>query len=106
MTSSRPVSRTATFAFFIGDRHFGVITASVSGRRAGNFHFTSVLPVELLNLLAPAIETRLHPASGVVPEGLGRDASLWANGQFPPFQSTSLQISSARLMQSLSAGKK
>lgn len=59
--ASRPVSRTAAFAFYIGDRYVGVITASVTGKAAGNYHFTSSLPVALLRLLAPAIETRLQP---------------------------------------------
>jgi hypothetical protein len=71
VTSSRPVSRTAAFAFYIGARYFGVITASVSGKEAGNFHFTSVLPVALLKLLAPAIQTRLQPAPRPVQNPLG-----------------------------------
>ncbi len=59
MLGSRPVSRTAAFAFFIGERYVGVITASVAGKTAGTYEFTSALPVTLLRLLAPAIETRL-----------------------------------------------
>ena len=81
----------------VGDRHFGVITASVSGKGAGNFHFTSVLPVALLKLLAPAIETSLHPASGVVPDSLARGANLWSKGESSPFQSTSLRIAQSQL---------
>jgi membrane peptidoglycan carboxypeptidase len=65
VTSSRPVSRTAAFAFYVGDKYFGVITASVTGRRAGDYHFTSVLPVALLKLLAPSITARLQPASSL-----------------------------------------
>ncbi|HYB74384.1 MAG TPA: transglycosylase domain-containing protein [Candidatus Sulfotelmatobacter sp.] len=60
--AARPVSRTAAFAFYLGDRHFGVLTASVSGKAAGDFVFTSSLPVALLRLLAPTLETRLHLA--------------------------------------------
>jgi len=59
LIASRPVSRTAAFAFYIGDRYFGVITASVVGREAGQYTFTSSLPVALLRLLAPAIESEL-----------------------------------------------
>ena len=59
--SSRPVNRTAAFAFYIGDKYVGVLTASVIGEGAGNYHFTSSLPVALLRLLAPAIESRLRP---------------------------------------------
>ena len=67
--ASRPVSRTAAFAFYIGDRYFGVITASVIGSKAGKYEFTSSLPVALLRLLAPAIESRLPLTSR------GREAS-------------------------------
>ena len=70
--SDRAVSRTATFAFTIGDRHFGVITASVFGPRAEDYGFTSALPVTLLRLLAPAIERHLAdedpPASAARPK--------------------------------------
>jgi len=63
--SSRAVSRTASFAFTLGDRHFGVITASVFGPRSGDYTFTSALPVTLLKLLSPALER--HLASEGVP---------------------------------------
>jgi len=54
--SSRPVDRTATFVFYIEDRYFGVITAFVPGKEAGDYGFTSSLPVAILKLLAPDIE--------------------------------------------------
>ncbi len=56
--SERPVNRTAVFVFYVGDRYFGTITAYVPGKEAENYSFTSSLPVALLKLLAPAIETR------------------------------------------------
>jgi membrane peptidoglycan carboxypeptidase len=60
--SSRPVDRTAVFVFYIEDRYFGVITAFVPGEQAGDYGFTSSLPVAILKLLAPAIEDLwLHP---------------------------------------------
>jgi len=40
-----------------------VITAAVIGPRAGNYEFTSTLPLNVLRLLAPAIEDHLR-ASG------------------------------------------
>ncbi|HEY8152725.1 MAG TPA: transglycosylase domain-containing protein [Myxococcota bacterium] len=52
---SQVTSRSATFAFLIGDRHFGVITAYVEGEDAAGFGFTSSLPVEVLKRLAPAL---------------------------------------------------
>ena len=36
LRSSRPVTRTATFVFYISDRTFGVVTAFVQGPRAGD----------------------------------------------------------------------
>jgi membrane peptidoglycan carboxypeptidase len=59
VVTSRATNRTATFIFYIGQRYFGVITAFVQGRDAGNYHFTSGLPVTILKLLAPAINARL-----------------------------------------------
>jgi hypothetical protein len=59
MTSSRAVSRTAAFVFYIGDRYYGVVTASVVGPEASRYRFTSALPIEVVRLLAPAIEQRL-----------------------------------------------
>jgi membrane peptidoglycan carboxypeptidase len=59
VTSSRATNRTAAFAFYIGDRYFGVITAYVQGREAEHYHFTSSLPVTLLKLLAPTIIAKL-----------------------------------------------
>jgi membrane peptidoglycan carboxypeptidase len=58
--SSKVVSRTATFVFYIGDRYYGVLTAFVSGREAQNYEFTSALPVAVLRLLSPAINQRMQ----------------------------------------------
>lgn len=57
--AARPVDRTATFVFYIGDRYFGVVTAYVEGRAAEDHRFTSALPVTVLKLLAPDIMRRL-----------------------------------------------
>ena len=57
--SARPVNRTATFVFYIGDRYYGVITAFVPGREAGNYQFTSSLPLSVLKLAAPIITPQL-----------------------------------------------
>ena len=50
--SSKVINRTATFAFIIEDRFFGNITAYVPGPQAGEYSFTSSLPVALLKNLA------------------------------------------------------
>lgn len=52
---SRVVNRTATFAFFIGDRFFGTATAHVHGERAESYGFTSSLPVQVVRLLVPSL---------------------------------------------------
>jgi membrane peptidoglycan carboxypeptidase len=52
----REVSRSAAFAFFIGDRFFGVVTAHVPGDQARHYKFTSALPTQVLKVLAPALE--------------------------------------------------
>ncbi|HWP23763.1 MAG TPA: transglycosylase domain-containing protein [Candidatus Binatia bacterium] len=59
LTSSRAVSRTAAFVFYIGDRYYGVVTTWVAGAQAGGFSFTSALPVTVTKMLAPAINARL-----------------------------------------------
>ncbi|MEW5893920.1 MAG: transglycosylase domain-containing protein [Pseudomonadota bacterium] len=64
---SRVVNRVATFAFFLGDRFYGVITAYVPGDAAGQFRFTSGLPAQLLKLMEPSLMP-LILASGPVPE--------------------------------------
>jgi hypothetical protein len=53
--SSRVVNRTATFAFYLGDRFFGVISAHVPGQEAAKFDFTSALAAELLKVLSPSL---------------------------------------------------
>jgi membrane peptidoglycan carboxypeptidase len=72
LKSSRAVSRTATFAFYIGDRYFGVITAFVPGQESDKYEFTSALSVSVLRLLAPAINARI--AGKPLPEAPAPDA--------------------------------
>jgi len=55
LISSRVVNRTATFAFMIGDRYFGTITAFVPGPDAAQYGFTSSLPVAILKALGPKL---------------------------------------------------
>jgi hypothetical protein len=56
--SGEPLNRTATFVFFVGDRYYGVITASVDAAVADDYSFTSSLPLAVLRLLAPAVAER------------------------------------------------
>lgn len=55
VVSSRPVDRTATFVFFLGDRFFGTVTAYVAGAEAGRYSFSSALAVQVLRRLQPAL---------------------------------------------------
>lgn len=55
LLSSRVVSRTATFVFFIGTRFFGAVTAHVQGEQAAGYDFTSALAAEVLKILAPEL---------------------------------------------------
>jgi membrane peptidoglycan carboxypeptidase len=56
LMESRAVNRTATFAFFAGDRYFGVITAYVPGAAADAFRFTSALPAQILKIVGPQLQ--------------------------------------------------
>ncbi len=63
---SRAVDRTATFAFFLGDRFFGTITAYVPGEDADHYGFTSSLALQLLKSIAPSIQELIDtPAASV-----------------------------------------
>jgi hypothetical protein len=52
---SRPVNRTATFVFMIGDRFYGTVTAFVPGKTSANYNFTSALAVQPLKDLEPQL---------------------------------------------------
>lgn len=56
LLSSRVVSRSGTFVFYIGDRYFGTLTAHVRGPEAAGYSFTSALTTQILKVLAPALE--------------------------------------------------
>ncbi len=55
LIESKFISRTAVFTFFLGERFFGVITAYVEGEHAGDYHFTSSVPVQIMKYLKPAL---------------------------------------------------
>ena len=70
ITSSRPVDRTATFVFFLGDRFYGTVTAYVAGAEAGQYEFSSALAVQVLRVLEPALMPliRTPPRNGATGE--------------------------------------
>ena len=53
--SSKALNRTATFAFYLGYQHFGVLTAYVPDASAEQFSFTSALPLQVMNSMAPIL---------------------------------------------------
>jgi len=53
--SSRVMNRAATFAFYIGDRFYGVVTAFVPGSKAAAYDFTSALAVQIMKEMEPAL---------------------------------------------------
>ncbi|WP_350612416.1 transglycosylase domain-containing protein [Pseudomonas sp. HY7a-MNA-CIBAN-0227] len=59
--SSKSINRTATFVFYIGEQHFGTLTAFVPGSSAQTFTFTSALPVQVLKGMAPLLTPYLQP---------------------------------------------
>ena len=63
LIGERVVNRTATLAFFLGERFYGSITAYVEGEEAAAYGFTSSLPAQLLKILAPALEPLLRGES-------------------------------------------
>jgi membrane peptidoglycan carboxypeptidase len=60
LLSSRVVSRSGTFVFFIGERHFGTLTAYVKGPDAARYQFTSALPTQILKTLAPLLAVEIN----------------------------------------------
>lgn len=61
LLESRVVNRTATFAFYLGDRYFGTLTALVPGVQAGQFGFTSAITAQMLKTLLPQLQPHLYP---------------------------------------------
>ncbi|MFP2769347.1 transglycosylase domain-containing protein [Oceanisphaera sp. KMM 10153] len=60
---SQARNRTATFVFFLGERHFGTLTAYVPGQESDKFNFTSALPVQVLKGMEPILRPYLQPGS-------------------------------------------
>ena len=59
------LNRTATFVFYIGENHFGTLTAYVIGPEASGYRFTSGLPVQILKSMGSMLLPHLEPhASG------------------------------------------
>jgi membrane peptidoglycan carboxypeptidase len=86
LVASHPRSRTATFAFVIEDRFFGVVTTHVLGAESGDHAFTSSLPAQIFKVLAEEIAPLVAPETREpVParEAPGRAAAGDARGAPP-----------------------
>lgn len=80
LLESRVVNRTATFVFYLGDSHFGTLTALVPGEEAGQFGFTSSLTAQLLKVLLP----RLQPHLAMPPAAAAADKPVSGTATPPP----------------------
>ena len=63
VVSSEARNRTATFVFYLGDDHFGTLTAYVAGSDSDRFRFTSALPVQVLKGMEPILRPYLAPGA-------------------------------------------
>lgn len=65
---SKVMNRTATFAFYLGSRFFGVMTVFVPGEAAGDYHFTSGLAVQIVKDIEPALRPLVLGGDKAEPE--------------------------------------
>jgi membrane peptidoglycan carboxypeptidase len=94
LLESRAVNRTATFVFFIGERHFGVITAYVPGALADKYEFTSGLPVQILKIMAPQLAPYVTPQGDA---GCARSAPPRSHGEHPSSSEAGKKLASPLL---------
>src|SRR5512143_2841376 len=84
LISSRVVSRSATFVFYLGDRYFGTMTAVVEGEQAGQFGFTSSLTAQMLKTLLPQLQPHLYPQPPAPPKPAAETAPAAVPPAVPP----------------------
>ncbi|SJM89597.1 Membrane carboxypeptidase [Crenothrix polyspora] len=63
LIESKFISRAAVFTFFLGEHFYGVMTAYVEGPNAGQYHFTSSLPVQIVKFLKPVLMPLINKTS-------------------------------------------
>jgi membrane peptidoglycan carboxypeptidase len=75
LISSRVVNRTATFAFVVGERHYGTVMIHAQEPHAAGFRFTSALAAQVLKsvapVLVPAMDRTGCPAPPSAPKAAG-----------------------------------
>ncbi len=82
-TFGRALNRTATFVFYLGENHFGTLTAFVNGRSASSYRFTSALPLQVLKGMAPVLQPYIdesrQPGEGFAPGNMAAGRRLYGN---------------------------
>ena len=68
LISSRAVDRTATFAFLIGERHYGTVMIHAHEPDAEHFRYTSALAAQVMKWLAPVLVPALEPGACPAPQ--------------------------------------
>lgn len=85
---SKVMNRTATFAFYLGPRFFGVMTVFVPGEAAADYHFTSAIAVQIVKDMEPALRGLVLGAEKPEPSWqelvLGFDSEVDAPSGAPP----------------------
>jgi membrane peptidoglycan carboxypeptidase len=74
----RVLNRTATLVFFIGEHHFGTLTAYVPGPEAADYAFTSALPAQILKSMAPLVAQAITSPSRCAPRAATSYMPCWA----------------------------
>jgi membrane peptidoglycan carboxypeptidase len=77
LISSRAVDRTATFAFVLGERHYGTVMIHAHEPDAEHFSFTSALATQVLKSLAPVLLPAMDRTGCPAPRVAGPKAAGW-----------------------------
>lgn len=80
---SKVMNRTATFAFYLGSRFFGVMTVFVPGEAAADFHFTSAIAVQIVKDMEPALRSLVLGNEKPEPEWAELSAAFDAESKAP-----------------------
>ncbi|MCA7900269.1 transglycosylase domain-containing protein [Burkholderia cepacia] len=78
LIESRKVNRSGTFVFVLGDRFFGVLTATAHEPYAARYDFTSAMAVQLLKSMAPALAPLIERPAGTGTRAAGAAAQAAA----------------------------
>jgi membrane peptidoglycan carboxypeptidase len=96
-SAGRVLNRTATFVFFIGERHFGTLTAFVPGPEAADYRFTSALPTQILKWMAPIVSAGIAPTGRCGAESSAGGPEAGAGTAAAPHAAVDAAVESIRL---------